>query len=250
MITKRLAVAAVAATAAVVAGTAYAAIPDGGGVFHACYKTNGGQLRLANSASECNPSETATHWSQTGPQGPAGPQGVAGPAGPQGPKGDAGAAGPQGIPGPQGTQGPQGPQGLQGPQGPAGAGAVTGTTTIDQAPLGTPFTPLVTLDNGLTIHGNCRSSGSEVQLSYGAPSPDTVQMSGTLGIHRFDTGFEQLTPFDVDADSSGGIFASVTNGDIDFDGLARATGGGSFDHVDVHAAFGSPCTFWWTVIPS
>jgi hypothetical protein len=60
------------------AGVAYAAIPDGGGVFHACYKTNGGSVRLVNSATDCNSSESATQWSQTGPQGPQGP------AGPQG----------------------------------------------------------------------------------------------------------------------------------------------------------------------
>jgi len=63
------------------AGVAYAAIPDGSGVFHACYKTNGGQVRLVDSASDCNGSETSTQWSQTGPEGPAGPQGEQGPQG-------------------------------------------------------------------------------------------------------------------------------------------------------------------------
>src|SRR5207302_925806 len=61
------------------AGVAYAAIPDGSGVLHACYKTNGGQLRLVNTASECVPSETAAQWNQTGAQGPAGAPGPAGP---------------------------------------------------------------------------------------------------------------------------------------------------------------------------
>ena len=56
-------------------GIAYAAIPDQGGVFHACYKKTGGQLRLVNSASDCNSSETATQWNQTGPSGQSGPQG-------------------------------------------------------------------------------------------------------------------------------------------------------------------------------
>ena len=78
------------------AGLAYAAIPDQGGVFHACYKTVGGQLRLVQSASDCNPSETATKWSQTGtagPPGPTGPTGTAGPTGPNGPSLLAGGSG-------------------------------------------------------------------------------------------------------------------------------------------------------------
>ncbi len=85
------------AVVALAGGVAYAAIPDGSGVFNACYKTNGGQLRLVDSAGDCLSSETATQWNQTGPQGPAGP---AGPAGQQGP------AGPQGDPGLQGARGP------------------------------------------------------------------------------------------------------------------------------------------------
>ena len=51
-------------------GIAYASIPDSSGVFHACYKKVGGQLRLVDSASQCNPSELATQWSQIGPSGP------------------------------------------------------------------------------------------------------------------------------------------------------------------------------------
>jgi hypothetical protein len=47
-------------------GIAYASIPDTGGMFHACYKTVGGQVRLVESANDCNGSETATTWSQTG----------------------------------------------------------------------------------------------------------------------------------------------------------------------------------------
>jgi len=54
-------------------GIAYAAIPDSGGVFHACYKKIGGQVRLVNSASDCNSSESATQWNRNGPTGPTGP---------------------------------------------------------------------------------------------------------------------------------------------------------------------------------
>jgi hypothetical protein len=60
---------------AVGVGFAVASIPDGSGVFHACYKKNNGQLRLVESASACRPSEKATSWSQTGPPGPPGTPG-------------------------------------------------------------------------------------------------------------------------------------------------------------------------------
>jgi hypothetical protein len=68
---------------AAAAGVAYATIPDDQGVIHACYKTDGGQLRASSSAS-CNPSETALSWNQAGPQGPQGPEGPQGPPGPAG----------------------------------------------------------------------------------------------------------------------------------------------------------------------
>jgi hypothetical protein len=60
------------------AGFAVASIPDGSGVFHACYQKNEGQLRLVESAADCRPSEKATSWSQIGPQGPPGPPGPQG----------------------------------------------------------------------------------------------------------------------------------------------------------------------------
>jgi hypothetical protein len=63
------------AALAVGVGFAVASIPDGSGVFHACYKKHNGQLRLVESASACRPSEGATSWSQTGPPGPPGTPG-------------------------------------------------------------------------------------------------------------------------------------------------------------------------------
>jgi hypothetical protein len=42
---------------------AFAAIPDSSGVIHACYRTNGGQVRVIDSPTEtCNGNETATSW--------------------------------------------------------------------------------------------------------------------------------------------------------------------------------------------
>jgi hypothetical protein len=101
---KRLIVIAGTAALLVAGGSAYAAIPDGGGVFHACYKTTDGQLRLVNSASQCLPAETATQWSETGPAGPQGQEGPQGPAGQQGDKGEAGPQGPAGTAGVSGYE--------------------------------------------------------------------------------------------------------------------------------------------------
>jgi hypothetical protein len=137
---RRVALAVTAVVAVAIAGGVTYAVADigSGGVINGCYKSQNGQLRLIDPATDsCHPSETAISWSQTGPQGPAGPPGPAGPAGAQGP------AGPQGIPGPQGRAGPQGATGPQGPAGPPGPGTKTisgivagnGTTII-----GTGFT--------------------------------------------------------------------------------------------------------------
>ena len=57
-----------------VAGIAVASIPDASGVIHACYKSAQGQVRIVEAAADCNPSESAIQWSQTGPSGPAGPR--------------------------------------------------------------------------------------------------------------------------------------------------------------------------------
>ena len=77
--------------AAVAAGgvTAYAAIPDGSRVIHACYQQQSGQLRVIDTdrGDSCRPSERALQWNQQGPKGDRGPEG---PQGPQGPPGSAG----------------------------------------------------------------------------------------------------------------------------------------------------------------
>ena len=68
---------------ALAGGVAYAAIPDGQGVIHGCYKLNKGDLRVIDSGA-CASGELPLSWNQTGPQGPAGPAGPAGPPGPSG----------------------------------------------------------------------------------------------------------------------------------------------------------------------
>ena len=97
---------ALAIAAVALAGAAYAAIPDGNGVIHACRKLDGGALRAVAKASACRSGERALAWNQqgvrgaTGPAGAQGPAGQTGPAGPTGPTGATGAQGPPGPPGP------------------------------------------------------------------------------------------------------------------------------------------------------
>jgi Collagen triple helix repeat (20 copies) len=123
---RRVAVAVTAVVVVAIAGGVTYAVADigGGGVINGCYKSQNGQLRLIDPATDhCLPSEKSISWSQAGPQGPPGPTGPTGPRGPtgaQGPKGDTGATGPAGPQGPTGPQGPAGPTGPTGPQGPKG----------------------------------------------------------------------------------------------------------------------------------
>jgi hypothetical protein len=90
---------------AIAGGVTYAVADIGsGGVINGCYKSQNGQLRLIDPATDhCLPSETAISWGQTGTQGPKGDKGDPGPPGP---------AGPAGPPGPVGPAGPAGPAGF------------------------------------------------------------------------------------------------------------------------------------------
>jgi len=117
-LSKKLTAGIVAIVAAAAATTAFAAIPDAGGVIHGCYKKTApsqGSLRVVDTAKSeaCGNNETPLTWNQQGPQGPQGVKGDTGPQGPQGLKGD------KGETGTQGATGPQGPQGEAGPPGPA-----------------------------------------------------------------------------------------------------------------------------------
>jgi hypothetical protein len=107
----------VALVAAAATTTAFAAIPDGSGVIHGCYKKaapSQGTLRVVDTSKgdTCGNNETALTWNQQGPQGPQGLQGPAGPQGPEGPQGLTGSQGPQGEKGDQGDPGPAGPASL------------------------------------------------------------------------------------------------------------------------------------------
>jgi hypothetical protein len=72
---RRVALAVTAVAVVAIAGGVTYAVADigGGGVINGCYKSQNGQLRLIDPATDsCHPSETAISWSQTGPQGPKG----------------------------------------------------------------------------------------------------------------------------------------------------------------------------------
>jgi hypothetical protein len=97
----RIALAVTAVAVAAIAGGVTYAVADigGGGVINGCYKSQNGQLRLIDPATDsCHPSETAISWGQTGTQGPKGDKGDPGPPGPQGPKGDKGDPGSSATP--------------------------------------------------------------------------------------------------------------------------------------------------------
>ncbi len=59
---------------AIAAGTAYATIPDAGGVIHGCYLTKDGTLRVIDPSAggACTSKETAIAWNQQGQPGPPG----------------------------------------------------------------------------------------------------------------------------------------------------------------------------------
>src|SRR2546421_7485002 len=90
---------------ALASGVAYATIPDGGGVIHACMLNKVGTIRVIDPSQgqKCSTSlETPLDWSQ---KGSAGSRGPTGPAGPNGGAGGAGARGPTGGDGAKGTTG-------------------------------------------------------------------------------------------------------------------------------------------------
>jgi hypothetical protein len=99
---KRIAQLVIVCAAAALGGAAiaYAAIPDHAGVIHACYRKDGGALRIVDSekGQKCMALESELVWNQRGTQGPPGDQGRPGATGPTGP------AGPQGPPGTSGVR--------------------------------------------------------------------------------------------------------------------------------------------------
>ena len=76
---RRWLILAAALFAAAAAGAAYATIPDGGGVIHACYNAGSnpsGNLRVIDSeaGAKCSKNEKALDWNQQGIKGDKGDQ--------------------------------------------------------------------------------------------------------------------------------------------------------------------------------
>jgi hypothetical protein len=140
-----------------------------------------------------------------------------------------------------GAKGDQGPQGPTGPKGPAGPGARSFATTLSQ---GTTLAAIATTSNGLTVQGSCLTGPSTVVLKIKTTSGgNTIQVSGTV-----NNGPLATSPEDSD-----GPFGAVQSSDpnlVDFDVLARDTTVGPFARLDLHAKFGSPCTYWGMITPS
>jgi hypothetical protein len=72
------------------AAVAVAAIPDGQGIIHGCYRKSNGTLRVIDKAKgqHCVTGERALDWNERGRRGRRGPPGLQGPQGIQGEPGD------------------------------------------------------------------------------------------------------------------------------------------------------------------
>lgn len=253
---KRLAITAGTAGAVLIGGGAIASavgpdsIPDGSGVIHACYPTNGAlkPVYLIDTAqtSSCPPGYTEISFNQTGPQGPQGAQaaqGAQGPQGDRGPRGLQGSQGPQGAQGAQGTQGPQGAQGSQGAQGPAGPGATTFYKTVTPEPN---FSGLVTSAvNGLEIIGDCVVNDGSTFVEVRIYGDNGLQASGTANAGT-------VSPVDINALGTSGTQATSSGSSTaDLDVIARDAADQPFTRIDYHGdVSGSTCTFWGTITPS
>jgi Collagen triple helix repeat (20 copies)/Divergent InlB B-repeat domain len=188
------------------AAGALGSIPSSGGVINGCYKSETGQLRVIDPATQsCLPSETGIFWNQVGPQGP---QGIQGPAGPVGPSG------------PQGIQGPAGPVGPSGPQGPPGPPGVVAS-----------FDAL----NGLPCNTGSPATGT-IHLSYGANG------QGLVTINCVPTTFYTLT---VTSSGTGTGSLSVSPGAINCGtGCTEKFPIGTSVSVSASASSGSAFTGW------
>jgi len=206
---RKLIVAGIAGGVLVAGGVAaYASIPDSSGAIHGCYTKHAGlfsppvgTLRVIDTAKgqQCNRSETAVDWNQTGPQGPAG------------------AAGANGANGAQGPAGPKGDTGATGPAGVSGLQVVTATYDYDPAndtgskqlsafcpnntiPIGAGYTSLATnnaVDGALTFFNNHRVGDTnewtlwfrdDYRVLFPGSPPSTLKDTITLSVTSAATG--------------------------------------------------------------
>jgi hypothetical protein len=181
----RLALAVTAVTVVAIAGAVTYAVANigGGGVINGCYKSQNGQLRLIDPASDhCLPSETAISWSQTGPAGAKGATGATGATGAKGATGPTGANGINGTNGAKGATGPTGPTGPKGDKGDPGTPAtshwavVTGDGSLVRSSGATASVRLATGIYQVTFNLNvaaCSYLGTLGNPEVGDPLPGT-----------------------------------------------------------------------------
>jgi Collagen triple helix repeat (20 copies) len=181
-----LAITAVAIVA--IAGSVTYAVADigGGGVINGCYKSQNGQLRVIDPATDsCLPSEKSISWSQSGPQGPPGPQG---PAGPQGPKGDTGATGPQGPAGPAGPQGPKGDTGATGAQGAPGLSGLPPLQRFTPTQIVRAAILTCTSTTSTATSTECASPRlNGIEIRFGGPEANAI-CNAVFGNNNFGIG--------------------------------------------------------------
>jgi Collagen triple helix repeat (20 copies) len=189
---RRVAVAVTAVVLVAIAGGVTYAVADigGGGVINGCYKSQNGQLRLIDPATDsCLPSEKSISWSQTGPQGPPGPQG---PAGPQGPKGDTGATGPQGPAGPAGAQGPKGDTGATGAQGAPGLSGLPPLQRFTPTQIVRAAILTCTSTTSTATSTECASPRlNGIEIRFGSPEANAI-CNAVFGNNNF--GISTSTP--------------------------------------------------------
>jgi hypothetical protein len=204
LVPSRATAAAVVAVLAATGGWAIAATTKTSPVIRACANKRNGSLRLAG---RCRRGERAVTWGREGRPGP---------------------------PGATGAQGIKGEPGAKGEPGLGGPGAMYFSTTVSQTgEIGT----LATLDNGLTLTGQCNAGLVGIHLL----ASGSGQVSGTAYING-----EVVRSDSPNFTATG----SADKESTDLDVIARGTPTASFDRIDVHGQTGSPCTFWGMIIPS
>jgi len=241
----RLAVA-VALLGLVGGAVAYASIPDGSGVIHACYKKsspNQGVLRVIDTqlGQTCANNELSLYWNQRGPSGPSGasgPAGASGPSGPSGLSGDTGPSGPSGasgLSGPSGDSGPSGPSGDTGSSGPSGAAGTTYNFfggTVDLAGI----SPAIGVNQDLA-------------LFYGSALGRSAFVAGTISNVIFNVstppGAGNYWGFQVISRGNGGLhddFGCLITGSAQSCTIANpvSVDAGDFIEVEAVVAVGSP----------
>jgi type VI protein secretion system component Hcp len=226
---------AVLSVAGLVAGVAYASIPDSAGVIHGCIVNNQvflgpakGTVRIIDADTDkCQPNETAIQWSQTGPAGAPGTPGAQGMPGPTGPQGATGQNAPDptpnsivigtaSVPGVQGSN-PDGSfnllsygQGVSnsGTIGTPGGGGGVGKATAS------PFTFTKLVDKGTPQFAQLVFTGGHVKdVNITIPSPASKDATKYV-LHEVSVASQQLghngTAAGQQSETISLIFQSIT----------------------------------------